>query len=226
MATSGGVTFYAQLSSPLGQILLCTNDAHLTGLYFIGQKDCPSIEGLPATRPDARDPTSGTLAGRPIKNFRVCASAPGDLFRDEGNGNSGRGPGLGAWTPLQAGTPDWAQTIFDWARRELDEYFTGKRTVFSVPLAVSGTPFQKKVWAALQTIPYGEVVSYADVARQAGYAAGYGRPVGTAVGRNPLTVIIPCHRVLSSAGRLNGYTGGLARKFALLKLEGCALVAA
>ena len=222
------MTFYARAPSALGQILLCVNDDHLTGLYFVGQKDCPVIDGLPPHRPEARDPTFGTLSGRPIRNFRAGRSDSRALFGDGANGDAAWAqiagpramPPTGGLTLMQPQTTPSALAVFERTRHELDEYFTGLRTVFSVPLAMSGTPFQKKVWEALRSIPYGEVASYADVARRAGYAAGYGRPVGAAVGRNPLTIIVPCHRVLSSTGTLNGYTGGLERKFALLNLEG------
>ncbi|NYT60957.1 methylated-DNA--[protein]-cysteine S-methyltransferase [Alcaligenaceae bacterium] len=124
---------------------------------------------------------------------------------------------------MQAPTPDGAKAVFQQTQKELSEYFYGERTEFDVPLEVEGTEFQKKVWRALRDIPYGQSVSYTDVARTAGLTAHHGRPVGTAVGRNPISIIIPCHRVLSSAGALAGYTGGLERKFALLKLEGFSL---
>ena len=102
-------------------------------------------------------------------------------------------------------------------------YFQGQLKTFRVPLALVGTPFQQKVWQALLDIPYGTYVSYGDVARAAGFTPGHGRPVGTAVGRNPITIIVPCHRVLAGNGKLTGYTGGLARKLALLEIEGFAL---
>ncbi|NYT86058.1 methylated-DNA--[protein]-cysteine S-methyltransferase [Pusillimonas harenae] len=124
---------------------------------------------------------------------------------------------------MQTDTPDGTVHLFEQTQSELKEYFDGSRQVFTMPIHLDGTEFQKKVWQALLTIPYGEYVSYGDVALAAGLTAQHGRPVGTAVGRNPLTIIVPCHRVLASSGRLNGYTGGLERKFALLELEGFTL---
>ncbi|NGM88416.1 methylated-DNA--[protein]-cysteine S-methyltransferase [Parapusillimonas sp. SGNA-6] len=121
---------------------------------------------------------------------------------------------------MQPDTPSDVVAVLQQAGRELTQYFAGTRRTFSVPLLLQGTDFQKKVWQALLAIPYGQYVSYGQVAAAAGLGRGHGRPVGTAVGRNPLTIIVPCHRVLSSTGRLNGYTGGLNRKYALLELEG------
>ncbi len=101
---------------------------------------------------------------------------------------------------------------------QLEEYFDGTRTVFDVPLALSGTPFQQEVWSALCAIPYGEAVSYGDLARQVG-RPGASRAVGQANGRNPVAVIVPCHRVVAAGGGLGGYGGGTGRKTLLLELE-------
>lgn len=104
--------------------------------------------------------------------------------------------------------------------RQLDEYFAGRRTDFDVPLDLAyGTAFQQSVWQALLAIPQGDTASYGDVSRRIGKPAAV-RAVGAAVGRNPVSVIVPCHRVLGSDGSLTGYAGGLDRKTALLKLEG------
>ena len=107
------------------------------------------------------------------------------------------------------------------AVRQLTEYFAGTRTHFDLPVAVTGTPFQEKVWSALQTIPYGHSMGYQEL----GLAAGVGkapRAVGGAVGANPLPIIIPCHRVLASNNSITGYSGGegIPTKVALLDLEG------
>ncbi len=102
--------------------------------------------------------------------------------------------------------------------RQLKEYFQGKRKVFSVPLSAVGTDFQKKTWSKLMEIPYGQTISYQELAIQMG-AAGKARAVGSANGRNPIPVIIPCHRVIAKDGTLGGYGGGLAVKEFLLKLE-------
>jgi len=104
------------------------------------------------------------------------------------------------------------------ARAELDEYFAGRRHEFEVPVRVVGSEFQQKVWAALQRIPYGETRSYADVARAVGSPDAI-RAVGQANGMNRIAIVIPCHRVVNSDGRLGGYGGGLWRKERLLALE-------
>ena len=107
------------------------------------------------------------------------------------------------------------------ARSQLEEYFQGQRTAFDLPLDLAGTggtSFQRRVWAALGDIPYGATISYGELARRIGQPAAV-RAVGLANGRNPLSIIVPCHRVLGTGGALTGYGGGMARKRALLDLE-------
>ena len=104
------------------------------------------------------------------------------------------------------------------AERQLCEYFAGTRRQFALPLAPKGTAFQQKVWAALCTIPYGETRSYGEIAAQIGNPKAC-RAVGMANNRNPLPILIPCHRVIGADGTLTGYGGGLERKTLLLKLE-------
>jgi methylated-DNA-[protein]-cysteine S-methyltransferase len=105
------------------------------------------------------------------------------------------------------------------AEQQLSEYFAGKRQVFTVALDMKGTAFQKKVWAALLTIPFGETRTYADIARQLGNPKAC-RAVGAANGRNPVSIIAPCHRAIGSDGSLTGFAGGLDAKRYLLALEG------
>lgn len=105
------------------------------------------------------------------------------------------------------------------AKRELAQYFSGKRKRFAVPLAPEGTPFQRAVWKAISTVGFGETITYGELARRARHA-GSARAAGAATGRNPLGIIVPCHRILGSNGSLTGYAGGLQRKRALLALEG------
>lgn len=105
------------------------------------------------------------------------------------------------------------------AARQLDEYFARRRTEFSLPLAPAGTEFQRSVWLALPHIPYGQVVSYAELARRVGRPTAY-RAVGQANGANPLAIFLPCHRVVASGGAIGGYGGGLDLKRWLLDLEG------
>lgn len=109
--------------------------------------------------------------------------------------------------------------VLDEAERQLRAYFEGKRKVFELPLAPEGTAFQRRVWAALREIPWGEVRSYGDIARRIGQP-GATQAVGQANHRNPIAIFIPCHRVIGSRGSLTGYGGGLGRKRALLRLEG------
>ncbi len=102
--------------------------------------------------------------------------------------------------------------------RQLGEYFAGARRSFDVPLSFAGTDFQKRVWAALLAIPFGETRSYGEIAEQLG-APGASRAVGAANGRNPISIIAPCHRVVGSNGKLTGFAGGLEAKAFLLDLE-------
>lgn len=104
------------------------------------------------------------------------------------------------------------------AEQELNEYFQGSRREFDLPLAPKGTEFQRRVWQALCTIPYGETRSYQDLAILSGCPKGY-RAVGMANNRNPISILIPCHRVIGKDGSLTGYGGGLETKAFLLKLE-------
>ncbi len=105
---------------------------------------------------------------------------------------------------------------------QLDEYFAGKRRRFELPLAPSGTPFQRKVWQQLRKIPYGRTITYAQLAHRVGNDAAC-RAVGAANGRNPLPIVVPCHRVIGSDGSLTGFGGGIAAKRKLLELEGADL---
>lgn len=102
--------------------------------------------------------------------------------------------------------------------RQLGEYFAGERRTFDVPLSFAGTDFQKRVWAALLAIPFGETRSYGEIAHQLG-TPGASRAVGAANGRNPISIIAPCHRVVGSTGKLTGFAGGLEAKAFLLDLE-------
>jgi methylated-DNA-[protein]-cysteine S-methyltransferase len=121
--------------------------------------------------------------------------------------------------PLRTGGKATSNDLLALAKRELNAYFASELTRFSVPLDWHGTAFQESVWQALIDIPYGETVSYADVARAIGRPRS-ARPTGGAVGRNPLPIIVPCHRVIGSDHTLTGFTGGLNIKVALLELEG------
>ena len=133
----------------------------------------------------------------------------------------------GVWFVGQRHGPDsagWLQEpqhpVLREAMVQLAAWFAGERTRFELPLDLqAGTPFQQDVWTALLAIPRGGTTSYAELARRLG-RPGAARAVGAAVGRNPISIVVPCHRVLGSGGSLTGYAGGLERKTALLELEG------
>ena len=153
-------TCFTYLPSPLGRLLLTSDGAALTGIYFDGHK------GLPA-------------------------------------------PGA-----------DWRQdeAPFAEARAQLGAYFAGRLTAFDLPVRATGTPFQERVWRALQEIPYGTTISYGALAERLGDVKAV-RAVGVANGRNPVSIVVPCHRVIGADGALTGYGGGIERKQALLRLE-------
>lgn len=131
-----------------------------------------------------------------------------------------------AWFDAQAHHPGELAAPIDPQQRHLAQaalefaaYFDGRSRVFAVPLDAQGTPFQQRVWQLLLAIPPGALSTYGELARQVGQPAA-ARAVGAAVGRNPISIIVPCHRVVGSNGALTGYAGGLPRKEALLRLEG------
>ena len=134
-----------------------------------------------------------------------------DLIRKDG----GRKSGAPAANAADEETP-----LLREAERQLKAYLAGRLRNFDLPLAPRGTPFQQKVWAALTAIPYGETRSYKQVAEAVGCPKGC-RAVGMANNRNPIAIVIPCHRVIGADGALVGYGGGLAVKEVLLRLEGC-----
>ena len=163
--TAEEVTCWALVASPVDELLLTTDGAALTGVYFSPHRGVPA--GL-------------RVEGRP---------------RDDDH------PVLAA------------------AASQLGEYFERARREFDLPLGPVGTAFQRAVWAALREIPFGQTRSYGDIARRLGLAPGAARAVGLANGANPISIVVPCHRVVGANGSLTGFGGGLARKRALLDLE-------
>ena len=135
----------------------------------------------------------------------------------------------GVWFEGQRHMPDssnWREDpdhpLLHQACAQLDEYFAGRRDTFDLPLDLQGgTPFQQSVWQALLSIPRGATTSYGQLSKTIGAPAAV-RAVGAAVGRNPISIVVPCHRVVGGNGALTGYAGGLERKTALLQLEGAA----
>ena len=187
---------FVKTDTPLGQILLASTIDALIGCWFIGQKYFPQVapERLRQT-PLVCPP--GTTLGTDDES----ACLPAEFLKAK------KKPAASATPPLLL------QTV-----EELWDYFSGKRKTFSSPLEPIGTPFQRDVWQALLSIPYGQTSSYTRVAEIVG-KPGASRAVGAAVGKNPLSIFIPCHRVLGKSGSLTGYAGGLDRKEFLLKLE-------
>ncbi len=147
----------------------------------------------------------------PVGNLTLVASTQGlaaVLWEKER-------PDRVALTPLRHESED--ATLKE-AERQLREYFAGARTSFDLPLAPEGTEFQKRVWLELEKIPYGETRSYSQIAANLEHPKAV-RAVGAANGRNPLSIIVPCHRVIGSSGRLTGFAGGLEAKAFLIQLE-------
>jgi methylated-DNA-[protein]-cysteine S-methyltransferase len=162
---------------------------------------------LTTTVPDTTVLT--TTVASPLGRLRLTAS-DGALTGLSMEEQRHRPPASPAWVRDDA----WFAGI----TAQLGAYFAGELTEFDVPIRLEGTDFQRRVWQGLRTIPYGETVSYVELARRAGSPAA-SRAVGQANGRNPVAVIVPCHRVIAADGSLGGYGGGLERKARLLELE-------
>ncbi len=184
--------------SPLGFITLAATAKGLTGLWFVeGQRYLPPE----LTGPDQ----SATRKAAPSKHSPPEGQR---LTRSEKRGDHIHWP------------EDAEHPVLKKTSQQLAEYFAGRRKHFDVPLDLAcGTAFQQLVWQALLAIPPGSTESYGEVSRRIGKPLAM-RAVGAAVGRNPVSIIVPCHRVMGSDGSLTGYGGGLHRKVALLKLEG------
>jgi methylated-DNA-[protein]-cysteine S-methyltransferase len=141
----------------------------------------------------------------------LLAQSDGELF-------------TGLYLPDHKGGPQptvtWqmADAPFAALRDQLAEYFAGERQEFDVPIRLSGTPFQQRVWRELERIPYGATITYAELARRIGSPTA-SRAVGAANGRNPISILVPCHRVVGASGELTGYAGGVAQKQWLLAME-------
>ena len=149
--------------------------------------------------------------------YTTMSSPVGELLLSAGEGRLS-----GLFLPAEQHEPP-AGAIRDGAafaavRRQLEEYFAGERAVFDLPLAPVGTPFRQRVWEELRRIGYGETISYAELASRIGRPTAI-RAAGAANGANPVSIVIPCHRVVGSSGALTGYSGGLEAKRFLIELE-------
>jgi methylated-DNA-[protein]-cysteine S-methyltransferase len=147
----------------------------------------------------------------PVGKLKLVASDTGLIAILWENDNPRR-------VPLTDLVEDDDQNILVETERQLNEYFAGKRNMFSIPLDMRGTAFQKDVWRVLQGIPFGRTRSYGEIAKQLGRPTA-SRAVGAANGRNPISIVVPCHRVIGSSGKLTGFAGGLDAKAHLLNLE-------
>ncbi|MBO9621849.1 MAG: methylated-DNA--[protein]-cysteine S-methyltransferase [Sphingomonas sp.] len=157
---------------------------------------------------------STTTVASPVGELKLVASDAGLVAILWENDDPAR-------VRLGAATENAAHPVLASAAAQLAEYFAGKRTRFDVPLDFRGTDFQKRVWAELLAIPFGETRSYGAIATKLG-RPGASRAVGAANGRNPISIIAPCHRVVGSTGKLTGFAGGLEAKAYLLGLEAAA----
>ena len=157
-----------------------------------------------------------TVIDSPLGPLRLMASAAGlaGVWFIQNQRHAPAAERVSAWTVADTGHP-----VLQEAAQQLHAYFRGQRPHFELPVDLAqGTPFQREVWRALQAIPFGQTCSYGALAQAIGRPSAV-RAVGAAVGRNPLSIVVPCHRVVGRDGGLTGYAGGIDRKRALLRLE-------
>lgn len=182
-------TTYLVIDTSVGELLLTATPTALTRLLFARADASHDIDPLWRDASGARDASDASDAS--------------------GSSDSSSAPNH---------APRAAVAILHQTRTQLAEYFAGTRQTFDVPLDPVGTPFQQRVWLALREIPYGVTISYGTLANRIGNPRAV-RAVGLANGRNPISIIVPCHRVIGASGQLTGYGGGLDRKRYLLELE-------
>lgn len=187
-------------NSPLGKILILFHEESLIGLYFEGQEEFNDL-----------------IKDEEVKNFD-------DGKNFEIKDKNLRCKSLGHEKNKVSGEKICDDKILRDTKKWLDLYFSGEEPDFTPKLKLEGTEFRREVWKILLEIPYGETLSYKDIAEKLMASGKYERmssqAVGGAVGHNPISIIIPCHRVVGTSGSLTGYAGGLARKVKLLELEG------
>ena len=184
---------FTTFTSPVGPLFLAASQNGLVALEFDAR-----LPGQQTIRPNPRDLRAESAAVR-FEEYRL--------------------DGSGALAPQRAQRDTEGGRVIRACVRELEEYFAGKRREFSFALDLRGTDFQLACWRALIAIPYGETRTYADIAREVRRPRGF-RAVGMANNRNPVAIVVPCHRVIGSDGTLCGYGGGLDVKRKLLELEG------
>jgi methylated-DNA-[protein]-cysteine S-methyltransferase len=187
-------TQYTLIESPIGILLALSNGKELTGLYMERCERRENHEHGERTRGNAQ--SSAAPSGADVSWLNASTVRP---LVDGAQRNDKAPP-------------------FQETKEQLDDYFAGRKVAFDLPLHANGTAFQKTVWQELLQIPYGTTISYAELARRIGNPGAF-RAVGLANGRNPISLIIPCHRVIGADGSLTGYGGGLANKLYLLNLE-------
>ncbi len=214
--------FHQEIETPLGSAVLTADTTGLAGFYFSDQRDYPLQLEQPG-RKKISNPQAGQHEGEILRQCRV--------FAHNGHSTAGKRHALYAQLNWERGAvarppdgisppPDSIMQYFRQATQELDAYFRGRLKRFSVPLCFKGTDFQLRIWETLANLPADQLVSYGELGRAAGVSPLAYRAVGGAVGRNPLSIIVPCHRVVAINRQLTGYGGGLARKVALLEHEG------
>ncbi len=199
--TFGGSMLYRSIySSPLGKILILFHEGTLLGLYFEGQEEFNVL-----------------IKNEEVKNFDDGKDS--DIKDKNLSGKS-----LGHEKNKVSGEKICDDKILGETKKWLDLYFSGEEPNFTPKLKLEGTEFRREVWKILLKIPYGETLTYKDIAEKLVASGKYERmsaqAVGGAVGHNPFSIIIPCHRVVGTSGSLTAYAGGLARKVRLLELEG------
>ncbi len=185
-------TYFTHMESPLGPLLLAADES---GLRYLG-----FVKGKHPAKPDPAWQNLDVILSEPLLRTKDPSQRP-----RSSTGNANR-------------TIKREASILREAASQLRAYFSGERETFDLPLSPEGTPFQLKVWKLLCDIPYAETISYGEIARRAGNPKA-SRAVGLANGSNPLAIVVPCHRVIGSNGKLTGYGGGLPNKEKLLALE-------
>ena len=197
---------HTTISSPIGNLTLHADDGALTRIDFGGEAARAGRAG-----------TSGNDGALTRLDFGREAAGPGRAGTSGNDGPLTRIDVADDEAPA-IDSADGDAAALDVAAAQLREYFAGERATFDLPLNPDGNAFERRVWAELARIPYGDTASYAEIARRIG-RPGAARAVGRANARNPIAIVVPCHRVIGSDGSLTGYAGGLDAKRTLLALE-------